>query len=73
MAEERVTYRRGEQAAGSRAAGQRCLICGQTFWAQPLVWSYTAADAPIRYGHIHHNGKFSPEEFAASTGGTKRP
>ena len=72
MAEERATYRRKEQAAGSRAAGQRCLICGQTFWAQPLVWTYAAEGAPLRYGHIHHNGRFSPEEFAASAEGAER-
>lgn len=67
MAERRVTYRRKEQAAGSRASGQRCLICNQTFWAQPLVWLYVAEGAPLRYAHIHHDGDFSPPEVNASS------
>jgi hypothetical protein len=73
MEETRVTYRRTEQAAGSRAEGLSCLICGRTFWAQPLVWTYVAeADgrlpgAPLRYAHIHHEGEISPPEVAASS------
>jgi hypothetical protein len=66
MEQTRVTYRRKEQAAGSRAEGQRCLICGQTFWAQPLVWTYVAEGAPLRYAHVLHEGEISPLEFAAS-------
>jgi hypothetical protein len=66
MAERTVTYRRGEQAAGSRTGGVRCLICGQTFWAQPLVWTYTAEGAPLRYAHIHHEGEMSPPEVTAT-------
>jgi hypothetical protein len=78
MEETRVTYRRTEQAAGSRAEGLSCLICGRTFWAQPLVWTYVAEaecggappgrlpGAPLRYAHVHHDGEISPLEFAAS-------
>lgn len=65
MAERTVTYRRGEQAAGSRAAGLRCLICRRTFWAQPLVWTYSAEGRPVRYAHIHHEGEMSPPEIVA--------
>jgi hypothetical protein len=65
MAERRVSYQRQEQAAGSRAAGKRCLICNHTFWADPLVWLYTAEGAPPRYAHVHHGGDISPPEFAA--------
>lgn len=66
MEGRRVTYRRGAQAAGSRAGEQRCLICNQTFWAQPLVWTYTAEGAPLRYAHITHEGEFSPREFTVA-------
>jgi hypothetical protein len=66
MPETRVTYRRQEQAAGSRAEGLSCLICGRTFWAQLLVWTYAAEGAPLRYAHIHHEGEMSPPEFEAS-------
>jgi hypothetical protein len=61
----RVTYIRGDQAAGSRAAGKRCLICNRTFWAQALVWTYAADGAPLRYAHVSHDGELSPPEFAA--------
>jgi hypothetical protein len=65
MEGRRVTYRRQQQTAGSRAGGQRCLVCDRTFWAAPLVWVYTAEGAPLRYAHIHHDGDFSPPEFGA--------
>lgn len=61
-----MTYRRGEQAAGSRAAGLRCIICRKTFWVQPLVWTYTSeAGGPLRYAHVHHEGDMSPLEVSA--------
>jgi hypothetical protein len=72
MAERSITYHRGEQAAGSRAGGLRCLICHQMFWAQPLVWTYTADGAPLQYAHIHHDGEMSPLEVTAPVEGEER-
>jgi hypothetical protein len=45
------------------------------FWAQPLVWTYVADGAPLRYAHIHHEGEFSPEEVEApgEAAGAERP